>query len=647
MKQTTFRTRLKLSIGGLILASMTALLSISYFQTVSRVRQIMSEQLSQTTEVARIQVNDWLRSTILSVKIQAERNVIKQALLIKNDEKVTNTANDTFQTLSENRNEYETMGLIAPDGMVLASNDKSLVGKQNLSERAYFKSSMDGKSAISDVLISKATGNPIFVVSEPVKIENKVAGVVFFAINLEKFYQENLSTVKPLGTGYSYLVDRNCIVIAHPDKANIGKTNICDLGFGNEMKVKKNGYIHYEFKGVAKTAGFSTDEQSGWMIGLTLNDSDFSATIAPVRNTSLVLGFIFILLGMISAKSIADTVYKQFGADPEEIVRVVNEIAAGNLNTQLSEAHRSGVYEKMRQMLLALKAKQQFAHEVSEGNLRASLIISSEQDDLGKALNQMKDELLKIVTKILTAAEQIAVGANEVSSASILVSQGATSQAASQEEISSSLSQVASQVQNTAQHATDAATIANKSRTFAEEGQVQIETTVAAMTGINNASQQISKIIKVIDDIAFQTNLLALNATVEAARTGKHGKGFAVVAEEVRSLASRSAKAARETAELIESSASKVENGLEDASKTAATFKEIVIGAVQAAELIQRISAASSEQAASIQEVNIGMNQISNVTQQTTASVEKTAAAAEELSSQAQELRQLLQRFRC
>ena len=293
-----------------------------------------------------------------------------------------------------------------------------------------------------------------------------------------------------------------------------------------------------------------------------------------------------------------------------------------------------------------LRDREQVALSIAEGDLTKEVQVASEKDAFGRAFRKMIQNLRQVIREVQGAGEQISSGSVQVSGASQTLSQGATEQAASLEEISSSLNEMASQTRVNAENANQANGLSNQVKQAAEQGNRQMQDMVTAINDISDSGQNISKIIKVIDEIAFQTNLLALNAAVEAARAGKHGKGFAVVAEEVRNLAARSAKAAKETAELIEGAVHKTANGTEIANQTAKGLEEMVSGIIQVTSLVADIAAASSFQAEGITQINQSLGQIDQVTQQNTANAEESAAAAEELSSQAEELSSLLFQFK-
>lgn len=288
------------------------------------------------------------------------------------------------------------------------------------------------------------------------------------------------------------------------------------------------------------------------------------------------------------------------------------------------------------------------AEKIAEGDLDVEINYEG-KDELGQlaqAFKRMSDYLNDVMTNISISSDQVAVGATQVSSSSQALSQGATEQASSVEELTASIEQISAQTLQNAENAGRANEIALSSKADAVTGNDHMQGMLKAMDEINEASASISKIIKVIDDIAFQTNILALNAAVEAARAGQHGKGFAVVAEEVRNLAAKSANAAKETTALIEGSIKKSEGGTKIASETAVSLTKIVEGVSKAADLVGQIATASHEQSAGIAQINKAIQQVSEVIQTNSATSEESAAASEELSGQADMLKEQISRFK-
>ncbi len=245
----------------------------------------------------------------------------------------------------------------------------------------------------------------------------------------------------------------------------------------------------------------------------------------------------------------------------------------------------------------------------------------------------------RIIVGLNEGVDQVNDAAAQVSSASQQSAEGASEQASSLEETSSALEQMAAITRTNAENAKQANELSTQARDAAQAGDKTMHQLNDAMTGINDSSGKISKIIKVIEEIAFQTNLLALNAAVEAARAGEHGKGFAVVADEVRNLAQRAAQAARETTGLIEDSTSKANEGTNVASEVGKALGAIVGDVTQVSELVDGIAKASDEQAQGVDQVNTAVSQMDKVTQQNAAGAEESASASEQLAAQAQALK--------
>ncbi len=313
---------------------------------------------------------------------------------------------------------------------------------------------------------------------------------------------------------------------------------------------------------------------------------------------SIVLGLIAAgALGAATVRSLA----RQLGGEPHEVVAITSAIAQGDLTSHI---------------------------DVPAGTPRSVM----------GSMAEMQAALQRVVSTVRTSSDSIATGSTQIATGNSDLSHRTEEQASNLQQTAASMEQLSAQVRNTAETARQATQLASSASSVAAKGGEVVSQVVSTMGQISHSSRKIADIIAVIDGIAFQTNILALNAAVEAARAGEQGRGFAVVATEVRTLAQRSAQAAREIKTLIGSSVERVETGSQLVADAGVTMKEIVDQVTKVAQLIGEIGQASAEQTGGITQVNAAVGQLDQVTQQNAALVEESAAAAESLRHQAQRL---------
>ena len=339
-----------------------------------------------------------------------------------------------------------------------------------------------------------------------------------------------------------------------------------------------------------------------------------------------------------------------------EVMAVLESVSAGDLKTTVNGEYAGDLEKSKNVMNITVHNLRNIIGDISRtlgaianGDLTVETDLSNypgDFTDIGRALQEIVAKLRDVMQSLTESSGQVASGSKQLSEAAQMLAVGSTKQAAAVQTLTTNIGEIASQTSKNAEDARKASELANGVKSSAERGDRQMKDMLASMNEINESSANISKIIKVIDDIAFQTNILALNAAVEAARAGVHGKGFAVVADEVRSLAAKSAEAASETTTLIEGSVNKVEAGTKIANATAEALSEIVEGIAEAASLVEGIADASNNQAKDISQVNEGIETVSNVIQSNSATSQQSAASSEELYGQADMLKRIVSEFR-
>jgi methyl-accepting chemotaxis protein len=302
----------------------------------------------------------------------------------------------------------------------------------------------------------------------------------------------------------------------------------------------------------------------------------------------------------------------------------------------------------VRQIITPSKQIARVAADIAKGDLAQRVVVKSNDEfgDMATAFQQMIASLNETLQQTKTIVQQVVPSVEQMRAISQSLASSAEEQSAAAEEVASSLEETDAQVKTNAESAHVANQLVSQTAEVAQIGQEKMKSMTKAMDGIATSSQEIGRIIKVIDEIAFQTNLLALNAAVEAARAGQHGRGFAVVAQEVRNLAERSARAARETAELIEDAGRRVGEGVGIADETAEALGEIVENVVKVKDLVGEVAAASEDQAQGVAQVNTAMMQVNQGAQAGSQQSEELASTADELGQLAEVLRAQTTRFK-
>lgn len=475
----------------------------------------------------------------------------------------------------------------------------------------YLQSVKAGKAVVTKPYTDVVTKKPMVSFTAQVKQDGQLQGVVAAAVFLDGV-SDVVKAVHPTPASFAFLVDRDGMMLAHPDGQWINKpakewnaeltADRLNSLTGDQSKTELS------LDGADKLVLATPIQGTEWTLLVAMDKADVNAGMRRATTTSLIAIVLVAILAAVIMGMITAAVFKRLS----QVRNAMDNVASGNGD-------------------LTMRLPQEGTDEVSQ---------------IARSFNLFVQKITLILQEIRHTSDAVKVSSSEIANGNLDLSGRTEQQAGALEQTASAMEQLTSTVKQNSDNARQANQLAVAASNIAAEGGAVVGNVVATMAAINQSSRQIVDIIAVIDGIAFQTNILALNAAVEAARAGEQGRGFAVVASEVRSLAQRSAQAAKEIKELIDSSVAKVEDGGALVEKAGQTMVEIVSSVNSVSSIVNEIATASTEQTSGIEEIGRAITHMDGTTQQNAALVEQAAAAAQSLQDQANRLAAIVGGFK-
>ncbi|MBU1222062.1 HAMP domain-containing protein [Myxococcota bacterium] len=548
----------------LITVTIVILATISGNRARDAIKEETLEKLKNTSSSIRIQFEDWLNSKRLDARGWAGLETSQMVLKKPEETKARARLCKTFRNLVKLYPYYQSVNLLNSNGDVVASSDKKKVGNLNLKDRDYFKQALSGKSVISDVLVSRATGLPFFTVAVPVKTDGIITGVIYAPIDLETFIKIYIDTQKTSDGGYASVLNSKGEYIAHPDRKTIlNKEKSPGLqSWAGKVIGKKAGITSFKSESKRYYAGFETLDETGWVILVQRPEGVITAKSNSIRNITFLLGVISILFLSI----LLFFLIKPFVAGIKQVTDGLRNISSGDgdLTAKLKTEDKNEIgelvlyfntfLEKLRGNISNVGEVVGRLNELSgkldgiSGKLNVATVEMTDRSQTVKVEStHMSDEvrlLMEVSRKMSSQIENIASATEEIS-------QTVTSISSSSSEMSNTITVLAAAMEEMTASFTEVSSNCNNAASASNECSIMSRDAMDEIKRLGKVADGISKIISLIGDIADQTNLLALNANIEAASAGDAGRGFAVVANEIKELAKQTANATGEITDEI------------------------------------------------------------------------------------------------
>lgn len=591
----------------------------------------VNEQMDQLSESTMKSIASWVGERRREIVVWTERPSLSDALTPgENVLEARKKASAYLERFHADAPYYEDLLLADPNGELVSGSRAQNVAVNNVADRDYFKRAMKGEVVVSNVLKSRTSGNPVFVVAAPVLTNGVPVGVFLGSVHLTYFTRNFIDPVKIGPSGYAFVTDRAGFICAHPDVSMILKTNMADFVFGKEMIEKKNGKLTYVFQGATVLSAYKTDPTFGWMVVVRALQKEVMASAEEIQRDNLVVGGIAVVITAFFLLLLSRGVSRSIGG----IAHVAGLIAQGNL----AEA---------KQAVRARGRTRRWGRD--------------ETDNLFESVATMTDSLSSLVGQVQHSSVQLASTATEIAATSrqqesVVANFGSstTEVFATVQQISATSQDLAKTVQEVKEVTTATADLADTGRTgLAEMESVMGHLADATMSIANKLAiisekaSNINSVITTITKVADQTNLLSLNASIEAEKAGQYGLGFAVVAREIRRLADQTAVATLDIERMVKEMQSAVSSGVMEVDKFSGSVTRGVGSVEEINRQLTHIIAQIKELAPRFVLVNEGVRaqsqgagQISHAVSQLNEGAKKTAESLGQFNQATEQLRE-------